>query len=147
MHDISVIDWTKKIYSCFWKCGWQEKSSPGWPQIYFLFNRFSGDILFSFLVSFALFDSCFCLFICLLFFEIKYVYMWASKWKKNFHSASFWKQDYFFLTMVYPIFISVLESQYVNILHWAHNVKFNSMTTITITWNKQRKFVRSSSKQ
>ena len=38
------------------------------------FNQFSGDILSSFSVSFAFFNSCFvCLFVCLLFFEIKNV--------------------------------------------------------------------------
>ena len=46
----------------------------------FFFNRFSGDILFSSLISFAFFDSCLCL-----FFGIKNVYsdthstMWAGK--------------------------------------------------------------------
>ena len=39
----------QKKNSCFRKCGWREKSSPGRPQIYF-----SEDILFS-LVSFAFF--------------------------------------------------------------------------------------------
>ena len=39
------------------------------------FNQFSGDALFSSLVSFAFFDSCFfCCCRCLLFFEIKNVY-------------------------------------------------------------------------
>ena len=51
-------------HSCFRKCGWREKSSPGQPQIYF-FNQFSRYILFSSLVSFAFFDSCFsCWFLC-----------------------------------------------------------------------------------
>ena len=42
------------------------------PQDY---NQFSEDILFSSLVSFAFFDSCFLLlFVCLLFFKITNVY-------------------------------------------------------------------------
>ena len=40
----------------------------------FIFNRFSRDILFSSLVSFAFFDSCFFLFVCFMFSEIKNVY-------------------------------------------------------------------------
>ena len=50
--------------SCFRKCGWREKSSPGMPQNYF-FYRFSRDILFSSLVCFAFLYSFFvCLFLC-----------------------------------------------------------------------------------
>ena len=41
--------------------------------IYF-FNRLFGDIFFSSLVSFDFFGSCFCVVVCLLFFEIKNVY-------------------------------------------------------------------------
>ena len=53
----------KRKYSCFWKCGWHKKSSPQRPQIYFL-NRFSGDILFSFLVFFVFLIIVFvCLFV------------------------------------------------------------------------------------
>ena len=76
--------------SCFWKCGWREKSLPGRPQIYF-FNRFSEDILFSFLVSLLFLYSCFFflfsflfifyfLIVCL-FFEIKNIY--SDKKKSN----------------------------------------------------------------
>ena len=145
MHDISLIDWAKKIYSCFRKCGWQKKSSPGRPQIYFLFNRFSGDILFSFLVSFALFNSCFCLFVrCSL--ELN-MYICGLVSEKNLLSPNFRKQDYFFLALVYPIFISFLESRYVNILYRAHYVNFNSMIAITIIWNEQMKFMRNSNRQ
>ena len=54
----------------FWKCRWQEKSSPRRKQIYF-FNRFSGDILF-FFSFFCFFWLLF--FSCLMFFEIKNVY-------------------------------------------------------------------------
>ena len=63
-----------KKYSCFQKCGWREKSSPGGLQIYF-FNRFSGDILSSSLVSLAFFVFLlfFFLLVCL-FFEIKNIY-------------------------------------------------------------------------
>ena len=55
--------------------------------------RFSAEILFSSLVSFAF---------CLLFFFFWNVYsdtnliMQAGEWEKNFLSADFWKQDYFF---------------------------------------------------
>ena len=50
--------------SCFRKCGWREKSSPGMPQNYF-FYRFFRDILFSSLVYFAFLFSFFvCLFLC-----------------------------------------------------------------------------------
>ena len=55
-----------KKHSCFWKCGLSEKSSSRRPQFFF-FNRFSGHILFSSLVSFAFSDSS-------LFFELKNVY-------------------------------------------------------------------------
>ena len=61
-----------KKNSCFRKCRWREKSSPRLPQIYF-FNWFSGDIFFSFLVSFACFVFLFFLLVCL-FFEIKNIY-------------------------------------------------------------------------
>ena len=73
-----------KKYSCFRKCGWREKSSPGWPQVYF-FNWFSGDILFSFLVS-LLFCILvfFCAFVC--FLKLK-IYI--------FHPADFRKQESF----------------------------------------------------
>ena len=62
----------QKKPSCFRKCGWQEKSSPRRPQIYFS-NRFSGDILLSSLVSFAFLYFCLFLLVCL-FFEIKNIY-------------------------------------------------------------------------
>ena len=76
----------QKKYFYFQKYGWREKSSPGGLQIYF-FSRFSGDVLFASLVSFAIFDSCFfCLFVCFLKLK-KYIY---------FHLADFRKQDYFF---------------------------------------------------
>ena len=52
--------------------GGDKKNSLGRPQIYF-FNRLSGDILFSSLVSFAFLYSCFSLPVCL-FFEIQNVY-------------------------------------------------------------------------
>ena len=44
-----------------------------WVGTNLFFNRFSGDILFSSLVSFAFFYSCFFI-VCLLFFELKNVY-------------------------------------------------------------------------
>ena len=37
-----------------------------------------------------------------------------------------------FLALVYPFFASFFEPRYVNILHWVHDVKFNSTITITI---------------
>ena len=58
-----------KKYSCFRKCGWREKFLPGRPQIYF-FNRFSGDNIFSSLVSFAFFYSCF---VCLFFYTLIHI--------------------------------------------------------------------------
>ena len=89
-----------KKYSCFWKCRWREKSSPERPQIYF-FNRFSGDILFSSLVFFAFFDSCFFV-VCLMRFKLNmYILIhnrlcgWVSD-KKNFHPANFRKQGFIF---------------------------------------------------
>ena len=51
--------------------GDDKKNSLRRPQIYF-FNRFSGDILFSSLVSFVFLYSCFSLLVCL-FFEIQNV--------------------------------------------------------------------------
>ena len=63
---VFISEQSQKIYSCLRKCGRQEKSSPGRPQIYF-FNRFFGDILFSASVSFDLFVFLF-LFACLFVF-------------------------------------------------------------------------------
>ena len=87
-------------YSCFRKCGRRVKSSPGRKQIYF-FNRFSGDILFSSLVFFAFFDSCFFV-VCLMLFKLNmYILIhnrlcgWVSD-KKNFHPANFRKQGFIF---------------------------------------------------
>ena len=91
---------SKKI-SCFQKCGWLEKSSPGRVQICF-FNRFSGDSLFSSLVSFAFFAFLFFL-ACLLFFMKLKIYIVINIWlcrrvsdKTNFPLADFRKLDYFF---------------------------------------------------
>ena len=61
----------QKKCSFFRKCGWREKISPWWLQIYF-FNRFSRDILFPHLVSLAFLYSCFCFcsFVCFLKLKI-----------------------------------------------------------------------------
>ena len=62
-----------KKYSCFRKCGWQEKSSPGRPQSFFWLDF--PDIL-SFLLWFLLL-FCILVFLLLLvclFFEIKSMY-------------------------------------------------------------------------
>ena len=71
----------KENYSCFRKCGWREKFSPGWPQISFfrsIFRRY----LFSFLGSFAFFNPCFvCLFVWC-FLKIKMyllIHIWVIK--------------------------------------------------------------------
>ena len=80
-----IPTYQKQRTSCFRKCEWQEKSSSGHLQIYF-FNRFSGYIFFSFLISFAFFDSCFFCLFCFWFFEIEKVYsnthstMRAGEW-------------------------------------------------------------------
>ena len=92
-------------YSCFRKCGWRETSSLGQPQIYF-FNRFSRDIFFSFLVSFAYFWFLFlfCLFVCLFacwFLKLKMYILINIRLggrvsdKKIFHPGDFQKQDLF----------------------------------------------------
>ena len=92
----------KKNYSCFRKCGWREKSSPGRPQIYF-FNRFSGDILFSSLVFFCFFW--FLLFVCLfVFFKLK-MYILIHIWlcgrlnDKKFSYGRFPKTKLLFLAL------------------------------------------------
>ena len=77
------IRFQAKKNSCFWKCGWREKFSPGRPQINF-FNRFSIDIRFSSLVSFAFLYSCFffsCLFV---FWNWKYIFWYI------FDCAGWW---------------------------------------------------------
>ena len=56
---------------------WAKKNNTRFRKCKFIFsNRFSGDTIFSFLVSFAFFGSCFIVIVvvCLLFFEIKNVY-------------------------------------------------------------------------
>ena len=78
----------RKKYSCFQKCSWEKNLHLGSHKFIFL-NRFSGDILFSSLVSFAFFVFFsfffFFLLVCL-FFEIKnvcsdiYSTMWAGEW-------------------------------------------------------------------
>ena len=83
----------KKKYSCFWKCLWQEKSSPGRPQIIFS-NRFSGDILFSSLVSFAF--VCVLVFVCLCvcfrnIYSDTHATMRADEWQKQ--SSPGWFQE------------------------------------------------------
>ena len=90
----------KKNYSCFRKCGWRKKSSPGRLQIFFFLSIFKGYPLFLF--SFV----CFFLFLFFLFvwffLEIKNVYpdthlaMQAGEWLKIFHRADFRKKDFFF---------------------------------------------------
>ena len=77
VHCFAVTKLGKKKYSRFPKCGWRERSSSRRPQIYF-FNRFSRDILFSFLVSFAFFDSFFVAVVCLLLFKIKKCIFWYT---------------------------------------------------------------------
>ena len=75
------------------------------------------EIIFFFFSFFCLFDSCFCLFVCLAaglsmcdlfittthscFLELN-IYMPAGKLKKIFHPANFRKQDYFFWSWCVP---------------------------------------------
>ena len=54
----------RKKYSCFQKCSWEKNLHLGSHKFIFL-NRFSGDILFSSLVSFAFFVFSFFFFFCL----------------------------------------------------------------------------------
>ena len=63
---------SKKIILLFSQMQVTRKNPPGRPQIYF-FNRFSGDILFSSLVSFAFLILVFVV-VYLLFFELKNIY-------------------------------------------------------------------------
>ena len=67
------------------------------------FNPFLGDILFSSLVSFALFVFLFfCMFACFLKLEIysdTYSTMRTDEWKKIVHPTNFQKQEYLFLIM------------------------------------------------
>ena len=103
MHDISVIDWAKKKYTLVsGNAGDKKNLHPGGRKFFFFLIDFSGVFFFLLLVSFPLFDSCFCLFVCSLLFGIKYVYMWVGKRKKNFHPANFRKQDYFFWPWCIP---------------------------------------------
>ena len=97
-----VIQVRQKKYSCFGKCGWREKFSPGRPHIYF-FKQFSGDILFSTLVSFTF--SCFdfflfCLFCLFVFWNQKYIFWYtfnyARGWVINVSPVRL-PEDYFFL--------------------------------------------------
>ena len=66
----------------------------------FFFNFFSGNILFSSLVSSASFVFLLCFFFSCLFLKyiFWYTFDYASGWViKNFYSPGFRKQDYFFL--------------------------------------------------
>ena len=89
-----------KKYSCFRKCEWREKCLSGRPQNFF-FYWFSIEILFSSLVSFAFFYSCFLLFVvvCYIFW---YTFDYAGGWviKKNLPSR-FPVIRLLFLTLVY----------------------------------------------
>ena len=121
-----------------------KKSSPGRPQIYFLYNRFSGDILFSFLVSFALFNSCFCLFVrCSL--ELN-MYICGRVSEKKFALGKFPETRLLF----FGLGVSHFWSHFLNpdtLISWAHYVNFNSMIAIIIIWNEQMKFMRNSNRQ
>ena len=66
-------------YSCFRKCGWREKFSPRRPQGYLFLPIFQRYCLFFFSFFWFFFNSCFCLFVCLLFFEVKNVYVYSGK--------------------------------------------------------------------
>ena len=137
---------------------------PGNHKIIFFLIDFPE--IFSFLFSFySFFWFFFCLFVCLFFclYVIIYIYIYiyiciyiyiyiyviymrASKWKRMFTRPISGNKNTFF-GLVYPFFASFFEPWYVNILHWAHDVKFNSTITITIIWNEQMIFMRNSNRQ
>ena len=67
----------KKTPFCFQeKCGWQEKSSPGQPQTFFL-NQFAGDFLFSSLLSFLFFFFVFLFFYLFVLWNEKYIFWYT----------------------------------------------------------------------
>ena len=79
-----------------------------------IFRRYS--LFFFSFISF--FNSCFfCLFVCLLFFEIKNIYsdthwiMQASEWQTHFHPANFRKQSYFFFVQ------NLLEEKFIMVTY------------------------------
>ena len=63
----------KKITLVSGNAGEEKNLHPGSHKFIF-FNRFSGDFLFSALVSFDFFGFLIYLFVCLMFFEIKNIY-------------------------------------------------------------------------
>ena len=86
---------TKNKNSCFRKCRWREKYSPGRTQINFfksIFRRYS-FLFFSFFWFFCI--LVFFLLVCL-FFELKiYILIQIRLWK-IFYPVDFWKQDILF---------------------------------------------------
>ena len=68
----------------------------------FFFNRFSGDILFSSLISFAFLILVFVCFLELKMYILIHIRLCRRvRDKKKFHPAGFRKQDYFFLALWY----------------------------------------------
>ena len=99
----------KRNNSCFGKCVWPEKSSPGRPQIFF-FNRFSEDILFSFFSFFCSFWFLFCLFVsCSLKLRNVLIHIRLSRWvsDKNIFTRPISKNKttlFFELTIIFGFF-------------------------------------------
>ena len=96
----------KKKNFCFWKCGWREKSSPGWLQFYF-FNWFSGDTVFPFSVSFAFYVFLFFSFF-LYFLKLKIcilIHIWLCEWvsDKKFSPGRFPETRLLFWSIVAPV--------------------------------------------
>ena len=96
----SIILRPKRKTLCYRRCGWQEKSSPGQPQIYFfklISQRFS-LFLFSFLCFILYF--CFCPFVCLLKLKIYIlIHIWLCRWvsdKKSFTHLICWNKTTLF---------------------------------------------------
>ena len=75
-----------------------EKNLHPRAAIFFSFDRFSGDILFSSLVSFAFFDSCFFLLLLVCCFLNLKMYILIQiplcGWVSDSHPVDFWEKDF-----------------------------------------------------
>ena len=96
MRKISHVRPNKK-HSCFRKCGWREKSSPGRPQSYLFLINFPEILSFLYWIIFLFLYSCFffLFFACLSVFWNKeyifrYTFDYAAGWGiKKFSSGRF----------------------------------------------------------
>ena len=95
MRKISHVRPNKK-HSCFRKCGWREKSSPGRPQSYLFLINFPEILSFLYWIIFLFLYSCFFFFFaCLSVFWNKeyifrYTFDYAAGWGiKKFSSGRF----------------------------------------------------------